>query len=130
MNQNNTANGEGRDGRLPKYDWPRPGDDCPRLSWPDWLSAAATALEADHPADEAWGWVAAQLRERADESRMHGLDTPQEHATWLAECDAWENDPRWLDGTTWTAGPAAPQTPESRDDASRAPEGERDHLWN
>lgn len=137
MDKNTRPNSDGQDGQ-PRYDWPQPGDDKPRLAWAAWLDLVANEMEQGHPGQTGWWFVAGEIRLHADEARLHGLHDPESHDAWLRETA--EEAAEWMAGATWDDLDATWEPgPELEhggclghhaDEQEPRCEGDRDHRWN
>jgi hypothetical protein len=71
---------------LPQYEWPRPGDDLPRLPWPDYLRLWAREIDracGGAPGHFLGNWIAAL----AVQAEALGAHDPTSHFI-LAQTEA------------------------------------------
>jgi hypothetical protein len=77
---------------LPQYEWPRPGDDLPRLPWPDYLRLWAREIDracGGAPGHFLGNWIAAL----AVQAEALGAHDPTSHFI-LAQTEA-EREAAW-----------------------------------
>jgi hypothetical protein len=80
-------------GRPPKYEWPVPGDDTPRLPWADYLRLWAGAIDT-MAAGEPGRFLAAYLLGLAAQAEALGARGPSEHEA-RAQAEA-EREAAWV----------------------------------
>ena len=64
--------------RPPKFEWPRPTVDAPRMAWPDWLSLVSDQLAIDYPGETGL-FLAAVVGALGCQARELGATSPSEH---------------------------------------------------
>lgn len=82
----------------PRYYWPKPGEDVPRLAWGDWLRLVATQLATDYPGPTGH-MLSNIVGALADQAEALGAHDPLTHearadtalranAAWIAALEA------------------------------------------
>ncbi len=78
---------------LPKYAWPRPGDDLPRLPWTDWLRLVALQIATDYHGPEGQ-FLSAHIIALALQADGLGATDPESHER-LAQAAA-DSEAAWV----------------------------------
>jgi hypothetical protein len=78
---------------LPQYEWPRPGDDLPRLSWADWLRLYALDVARSIPGAPGC-FISQYIGGLAEQSLVLGAVDPDSHLA-LAQAEQ-ERESAWI----------------------------------